>query len=200
VCHGQEFLQTNIRVHSGLEPLGVLGDLGWYCVRFILWSMNEKMPDRIRARVLSEFGRRDSAGSVPTEFSAELIYPDGVSAQFYCSFLTELQQWVHLSGTRGYLSVPDFVLPYYGSELAFEVNQAVYHIAGCDFNMQNHTRRHAVAEYSNSMANAQETRMVARFAELAMSGKPDFSWGESTLKTQKLLDDCLDAARSDMGP
>jgi predicted dehydrogenase len=28
-----EFLQTNIRVKSDGDPLGVLGDLGWYCIR-----------------------------------------------------------------------------------------------------------------------------------------------------------------------
>jgi predicted dehydrogenase len=29
----EEFLQTNIRVKSDGDPLGVLGDLGWYCIR-----------------------------------------------------------------------------------------------------------------------------------------------------------------------
>ena len=29
----EEFLRTNIRVRSDGDPLGVLGDLGWYCIR-----------------------------------------------------------------------------------------------------------------------------------------------------------------------
>lgn len=29
----EEFLATNIRVRSDGDPLGVLGDLGWYCIR-----------------------------------------------------------------------------------------------------------------------------------------------------------------------
>jgi len=32
----EEFQRTNIRMHGKLEPLGCLGDLGWYCLRFTL--------------------------------------------------------------------------------------------------------------------------------------------------------------------
>ena len=34
-----EFFTGNIRAHSNLEPDGCLGDLGWYCIRFVLWTM-----------------------------------------------------------------------------------------------------------------------------------------------------------------
>src|SRR5262249_25213567 len=36
---GEEFLKGNIRVSSALEPLGALGDLGWYNIRFTLFVM-----------------------------------------------------------------------------------------------------------------------------------------------------------------
>jgi predicted dehydrogenase len=39
-----DFFRGNIRVDSNLEPLGCLGDLGWYCVRFSLWAMRYQMP------------------------------------------------------------------------------------------------------------------------------------------------------------
>src|SRR5437868_61606 len=42
-----EFLSGNIRVQSNLEPLGCLGDLGWYNIRFSLWAMTEQMPLRV---------------------------------------------------------------------------------------------------------------------------------------------------------
>src|SRR5205814_1091385 len=35
-----DFLAGNIRVNSQLEPLGCLGDLGWYNLRFTLWVLN----------------------------------------------------------------------------------------------------------------------------------------------------------------
>jgi predicted dehydrogenase len=196
-CAPDEFFEANIRSTSELEPLGCLGDLGWYNIRFILWVMNWQLPQAVCGRMLSEHRRQDSPAPIPTEFSAELFYADGVSASFYCSFLTENQEWVNVSGTKGYLYVPDFVLPYYGNELAFEVSNAVFRVTGCDFNMEDHTRRFAVPEYSNSAENAQEAMMFRRFSELALSGSPDPYWGEIALKTQQVLDACLESARSD---
>ena len=38
-CAPEEFREGNIRVHSGLEPAGCLGDLGWYTIRMTLWTM-----------------------------------------------------------------------------------------------------------------------------------------------------------------
>ena len=66
--------------------------------------------------MLAEHRRPDSPAAVPTEFSAELFFADGVSATFFCSFLAEIQQWANLAGTKGSLYVPDFVLPWYGTE------------------------------------------------------------------------------------
>ena len=191
-----EFFASNIRTNDKLEPLGCLGDLGWYNIRFTLWAMNWELPAKVTGRILAEHRRPDSPAAVPTDFSAELFYADGVSAGFYCSYLAEIQQWANLGGTKGSLYVPDFVLPWYGAEVAFEVSNPVYNVTGCDFNMEEHTRRFAVREYSNSAENAQETNMFRRFAELALSGRPDHCWGEMTLKTQQVLDACLQSARS----
>ena len=118
-----------------------------------------------------------------------------MTAGFYCSFLTEHQQWANVSGTKGYLHVHDFVLPYFGSEVGFDVANAVFNLRCCDFNMEEHTRRLAVPEYSNSAANSQETNMFRTFAEAALSGRPDPTWGEISLKTQQVLDACLQSAR-----
>ena len=138
--------------------------------------------------------RPDSPTPVPTEFSAELFYPQGVSASLYCSFLAEIQQWANVGGAKGFVHVPDFVLPHYGAEAAFEVSNPVFHVAGCHFNMEDHRRRVAVREYSNSAPDSQETNMFRRFAALALSGKPDESWGAMALKTQQVLDACLQSA------
>ena len=101
-----------------------------------------------------------------------------------------------VSGTKGALYVPDFVLPHYGSEVAFEVLKPAFHVRSCDFNMEEHTRRVAVPEYSNSAENSQEVNMFRNFAELALSGRPDPYWGEIALQTQQVLDACLQSARS----
>jgi predicted dehydrogenase len=191
------FLAKNIRANRSLEPLGCLGDLGWYNIRFSLWAMNEQLPERVTGRILAQQGRSDSGGPVPLEFSGELLYPQGVTASFYCSFRTENQQWAHVSGTHGYLHVQDFVLPFFGSEAAFEVNAPVFRVQGCDFNMESHVRRFAVHEYSNSTPNSQEANMMRTFARIVTSRQLEPSWGDRALKTQQVVDACLHSARED---
>jgi predicted dehydrogenase len=188
-----DFLEKNIRVSNELEPLGALGDLGWYNLRFALWVMKYQMPERVSGRTLHEHG--SGARPVPVEFSGELFFPGGVSASFYCSFRTENQQWAHVSGTKGSASLADFVLPFYGAEAAFEVNQPFFRVSGCTFNMESHARRYAVREYSEGVSGAQEVNMIRAFSEIATSGKLDPSWGEIALKTQLVLDACLQSAR-----
>ena len=184
-----DFFTHNIRASNDLEPLGALGDLGWYNIRFSLWTMKEQLPERVAGRILARHG------DIPTEFSGELFFPGGASAAFYCSFRTQHQAWANISGTKGYLQLNDFVLPSYGSESSFEVNNSVFHVQGCTFNMEAHPRRFAVAEYSNNMPNSQETNMVRTFANAVVSGKLEPIWGETALKTQQILDACLQSAR-----
>jgi predicted dehydrogenase len=199
-CAPPSFLEDNIRVSSDLEPLGCVGDLGWYTLRFALWVQRYQMPKQVSARMLAEARRPDSPHSVPVEFSAELLFPDGVSASFYCSFQTENQQWAHISGERGCVHVPDFVLPHFGSEVAFTSTNAVFRVEGCRFHMEDHAQRHAVAEYSDGHATAQETSLFRTFANLVLSDRVDPHWGEISLQTQLVLDACLKSARNGGAP
>lgn len=194
-CAPEEFLEGNIRMSSELEPLGCLGDLGWYNIRFTLWTMNEQLPERVSGRLLKAIGRDDSPEPVPVEFSGELFFDGGVSASFYCSFITENQQWANLSGSKGNIQVDDFVLPFFGCEIGFHVRNAAFEITGCDFNMEDHGRHFAVREYSNSAANAQETNLFREFSKLAVSGQPDEHWPEIAVKTQRVLQACLQSSR-----
>ncbi len=188
-----EFLTSNIRSSHELEPLGCLGDLGWYNVRFSLWAMNYQMPTQVAGRLLHQHGTGSNA--VPLEFTGELLFPDGVTAAFYCSFRTENQQWAHISGTKGSVHIADFVLPFYGAESTFEVNRPSFQVEGCGFHMESHPRRYAVREYSDGMPNSQETNMIRRFAELVIDGTVDPYWSEIALKTQRVVDACLQSAR-----
>jgi predicted dehydrogenase len=192
----EDFMSQNIRTSSNLEPLGALGDLGWYNLRFSLWALGEQLPERVRGHILAQ--RAQKGGQpVPVEFSGELFYPDGVTASFYCSFVAENQQWANVSGTEGYLHVPDFVIPFFGCESGFEVNKPVFQARGCQFNMESHPRRFAVHEYSNSAPDAQETNMIRTFAGIVASGQLEPHWADNALKTQQVLDACLHSALHD---
>ena len=162
----ENFQQTNIRANPALEPLGCLGDLGWYCVRFALWLRHWEMPREVRGRILSEFAGAPGTPSVPSEFSGELVFNGGVSAHFYCSFLTGLRQWADISGEKGSLRVPDFVLPAVGSDFDFELNGAKQ------------------TQPPAAPADTQAARMFHNFATQAASGILNDAWPEWALKTQ----------------
>ena len=159
--------------------------------------LDGKLPARVCGHLLASHGRPDSPAPVPTEFSAELFFPEGVSASFYCSFLAEIQQWANVGGTKGFIHVPDFVLPHYGAEVGFEVSNPVFHVAGCDFNMEDHRRRSPCREYSNSAPKLPGSEHVPhvrrRWSSRAGRTIPGATMG---LKTQQVLDACLQSARS----
>lgn len=195
-CAPPDFLAGDIRLHSDLEPAGCLGDLGWYTIRMALWTMDYTMPESVTAKLLSVADRPDSPRPVPTEFSAEMLFPGGVSATFYNSFLTDHQQWVNISGDKGHLTVRDFVLPFFANELTFETDAADFAVDSCKFNMERHTTTHHVPEYATNHPTAQETNLFRNFSALALSGTPDDHWSEASLKTQRILDACLKSAQN----
>ena len=195
-CAPEEWVSSNIRASSSLEPAGCVGDLGWYTIRYTLWVMNYQMPTEVRGRILYGVKRADSPAEVPMEFQGELHFEGGVSATFYNSFRTENQQWVNISGTKGYLQINDFVLPFFGGETAFTTTSNKFTVEGCRFNMEEHTKRIAVREYSNNMPVAQETNLFRNFAAIALSGKREPHWPEITLKTQLVMDAALKSAQS----
>lgn len=184
------FQQSNIRTDSVLEPHGCLGDLGWYCIRMTLWAAGLQTPTHVWARTLTPLSGKDSEGEVPGEFSAELQLADGLSAGFYCSFLTENQQTAIFSGDRGYITVNDFVLPFYDAEASWTHHNHVLEIENCRWNFRRHSRRQAVAEYPSGEANAPEVNMVRRFAQCVIEGQLDPRYPQLTIQTQRVLDAC----------
>ncbi len=190
----KEFFDSNIRARSELEPYGCLGDLGWYCIRFALWVMHWKLPQKVTGQRLSEFKHPRSDLPVPTGFSGELFFEDGVSSSFYCSFLSAIEQWASVSGERGYLRVPDFVLPFSGNQLAFETGNTALQVRGCDFEMRPQGRQWQVSESSHSDPTAQESRLFREFGASVLAGKLDPLWPEVSLKTQMVMEACSQSA------
>ncbi len=184
------FQQSNIRTDSVLEPHGCLGDLGWYTIRFTLWMTQQQMPTHVTARTITPLSGDASSGEVPGEFSAELQFPDGVSAAFYCSFLTSNQQTALVSGEEGYIAVEDFVLPFYDAEAVWRESAHVLEIDNCRWNFRRHTQRKAIHEYPGGEPNSQEVAMVRRMAQCVIDGQLDPSYPQLTLKTQRILDAC----------
>lgn len=185
----------NIRMNPQLEPLGSPGDLGWYCIRMALWIMRFEMPLSLKANMIRESETSGDTGSVPLALSAEMVFPSGVTASFYCSFEAHNQQWLNIGGTKGHITMDDFVQPYRGSEIGFTIENALFTRDVCQFHNNRNSRHVPVCEHSDSHPDSQETKLFRNFAELVLSGKPDPFWSEISLKTQRVLDACLWSAK-----
>ena len=183
---GADFFETNIRIHSALEPAGTLGDLGWYCIRFALWAMKWKLPVEVTGRILLERAAKGSPAPVPVEFSGELVFEGGAAMGFYSAFTVQFQQWVTISGDKGSVRIPDFVHSASDHESAFEVNQSLIRVKSCN----------CTGEHDNSRTTAQETNMIRNFTNQVRSGKLNPEWPEMAWKTQQVMDACLESARA----
>ena len=199
-CGDESFQKSNIRTDSVLEPHGCLGDLGWYCIRFILWSTGRQVPTHVAARTITSLKGSNSDGEVPGEFSAEMQFADGFSASFFCSFLTANSQQAIISGSDGLITLDDFVLPFYDAEGSWHEHQHVLEIDNCRWNFCRRSTRQAVAEYGGGEPNAQEVNMIRRLNQIVIDGTPDPLYPELTIKTQTILDACRrsDAAGGQM--
>ena len=195
-----DFYDSNIRGSGGLEPAGCLGDLGWYTIRLTLWVMKYEMPVEVRGRLLAGVDRQDGLGQVPTEFQGEMYFASGVSATFFNSFRCQNSQEVVVNGRNGYLHIDDYVLPFYNNELFFDVANHDFVSDVCRFNMENHTRRFGVREYSNNVHGAQEVNLFRCFSDLVNSGRIDPHWPDIALKTQRVLDAALESSQHNGQP
>jgi predicted dehydrogenase len=186
---GADFFRGNIRANGALEPAGCLGDLGWYSIRFALWTLNWRLPHTVTAGILSSSENLPDRPPAPIDFSAELFFDGGVSCAFYCSFIAGRQQWVHVSGQKGWLLLPDFIHPFNSFEPAFEVNEqwvTVSSGAKCPPGVDPLVQGHAAA---------QDAIMWRNFANQIASGKLNDDWPMWSAKTQKVMDACHEAAR-----
>ncbi|TVR55567.1 MAG: gfo/Idh/MocA family oxidoreductase [Spirochaetaceae bacterium] len=158
---------ANIRARKELGG-GALGDLGYYCVRGILWAFGE-IPERV-------FAASRYANGVDIETSGMLFFSRERVAQFDCGFTTKGRMRLELAASDGTLTIDDFVVP--GSE-----EQASYSIRG----------RAQQPEVFTVGPCIQEVNMIARFSEIVQSGSPVGVWPEEAVATVRT---CAALARS----
>jgi predicted dehydrogenase len=194
---GDGFSSENIRTNSSLEPLGCLGDLGWYNIRFALWALNYQMPIQVTCRMLDS--QQDSANGarVPIELSAELLFENGVTASFYNSFIAIQQQWAHITGVTGELQMDDFVQPFKGDRLTFRVVRNVGEQDRCDATILEEVTEYQTEEQSHSAETSQETELFRRFSGIVNCGIIETQWSEMALKTQQVVDAAFQSAHND---
>ncbi len=194
-CAPAEFFRDNIRSNNSLEPFGCLGDLGWYNIRMGIVATGTR-PQEVVAR----FGWDAGEGAPPVEMAGEMRFADGVTASFYCGFVTANQQWVHFSGTNGSMLVDDFSLPWFGNRTSLRTNQPAFNESGWDFNYEQRETVQHTHEYSNGHPSAQEVQLARNFSELVLSGKPDPYWPQIARETQLVMAALMDSANNEGRP
>jgi len=180
-----DFGTNNIRAQTPLEPLGCLGDLGWYCIRFSLWVMRWQLPRSVTGRILAG-PNTDFGDHAAVDFSGELDFEGSASAAFHCSFLATNQQWANVSGEKGWVRIPDFVLPRSDTQVAWEVNYQPVPKTATGIELGTATS-----------ANSQETLMFRNFANQIQSGSLNEEWPRISRLTQQVTDACWVSAFAD---
>lgn len=92
----------NIRVKKDLAG-GCLGDLGYYCVRAILWALGD-LPQKVYASARYH-------DDVEMNLMGMLWFEGGRTASFDCGFDTVMRQWFEVAGVKASMVCDDFVLP-----------------------------------------------------------------------------------------
>lgn len=198
--HGDEdWARSNIRCNADMEPFGALGDLGWYCIRIILAAVGNSLPGQVVGRALQTFQHEHGDQPVPVEFEGSMLF-ENASASFYCSFVTQHQQWTNISGTEGFISMDDFTLPYSGRKPRFEIVKSEFVTESCDFNMYQNSQLFEFDESANSGSDSQEANLFREFNQCVLSGTTDSTWPTASLQTQIVMDALMMSAQADQRP
>lgn len=98
--------RSNIRYDPSQEPLGVLGDLAWYCLR----AFAEFLPGEPEAEAVHAVAHRDTETGAILRISGVIGFDSGVLASFASGF--DANVWssdVSLIGAEGELMLDDYV-------------------------------------------------------------------------------------------
>lgn len=196
------FFKSNIRVSTKGDPLGCLGDLGWYSIRFSMAMFNWEMPEKVRCvEHLSHSG-------VPVHCSGSMTWAlDGDetdnglcagpqsprTATFVASFIHAEQQWARVSGTSKHLEIDDFVIPFEPSS-GFEIVSQKW--GDKARRVERVVSMHSKTALPDPSRDSQESLMWEKFADLTHNRKGRAFWYLIALKTQMVTDACMKSLRN----
>lgn len=101
----EDFFQNDIRTKKDADPLGCLGDLGWYCIRLALLVF----PTSPTSAKVVDYKLTDDG--VPLQASCLVSFEGNRVLAFHCGFLTPFRQSVEICGTKKSIKLDDYVLP-----------------------------------------------------------------------------------------
>jgi predicted dehydrogenase len=98
--------RSNIRYDPEVEPMGAIGDVGWYNMRAAV----ECLPDGLELQGVHAELRRDGETGAVVGGRGELRFSDGVRSIWSCGFDSpQSSMHVHLEGEGGEIEMPGFL-------------------------------------------------------------------------------------------
>lgn len=156
----QTIPMNNIRAKAELGG-GSLGDLGYYCIRAILWAF-EALPTQVYATARFKVG-------VDFNFSGLFWFEGDRTASFDCGFDTSLRKWFEVAGTQESLVCDDFTVPTSEETARFWIHGASN-------------------EKYETDACIQEIKMIERFSSIVQSGNLEPEWIDAAVDTMRVCD------------
>jgi predicted dehydrogenase len=98
--------RSNIRFRPELEPLGAIGDAGWYNMRVAV----EYLSPGIQIQSVNGYLRRDQETSAAISGSGVILFDDGSTTTWNCGFDSgAVIMDLRISGANGVVSLADFL-------------------------------------------------------------------------------------------
>jgi len=174
--------RSNIRFDSTLEPMGAIGDAGWYNMRAIVEYLEPDIPLAGAAC----YARRDTETNAVISAAGVLRFADGASSTFNCGFDSgALVMDLRLTGADGVIFMDDFVLTRQPESAAYVLRKGGFD-AGRSIDVQASLPAPAL--------------MFEDFARAVTDGASRERWMQASERTQALLDAVWNAALGNDNP
>lgn len=170
-----EFAANNIRMKRDAEPLGALGDLGWYNAYFILWAFGYERPEAVSCHFTEK-----TAEGVPITALANLKFSGGRTASLDCSFRMTWRDHSEVVSEKCFLRVDDFVITAKEGSNPFTVTAGGPAPKAITLPME-------VIKTEDVKERMQHTLLVEQFSRIVTSGELDESWPRISQQVNLLL-------------
>ncbi len=169
----------NIRFNPNLEPMGAIGDAGWYNMRAAVEYLS---PD-IELRDVSAFLRRDPETGAAISGSGMLVFTDESTTTWNCGFDSgAVIMDLRISGGQGSINIDDFLSQDQDRSASY-----LHRAGGWGPNALAETAR-----VESSLPGS--ALMFEDFAALVQDASLRERWMRASERTQALLDACWDEA------
>ena len=164
--------RSNIRYNGDLEPMGAVGDVGWYCMRAIAEYLS---PD-LQVDGLSTFLRRDEETGAVIGGSGVIRMSNGSTSTWNCGFDSQaVLTLLRLTGRGGALTMDDFAANNADGSADYDVWQGDWGTTAAE-------TRHVASDWASRDLMFSDFAVMVDDAELRERSVSD------TLRTQRLLD------------